>query len=174
MTKYPATPPISTSRKPKAKRYPRKRKKPIVQPDIALPSAVEFSGSAGDGREVAVDRAQHGCGELGAMCRGKQQCLVRGVVDVAELDQDRGNVGRLEHGEPGKAMRIEQERIDLAQLMEQELGEVSREVLALPLGEIDQDRRHALILVRQIDAGDEIGFVFLGRERVSFRIGPGL
>jgi hypothetical protein len=90
------------------------------------------------------------------------------------LAQNRGDVRRLQHGKAGEAMSIGQQHGDLGEFIDQQFGKMRRLVLGFALGKIDQDRGDRRALLGQIDAGDQVGLVFLGCQRRSLGIRGGL
>src|SRR5690606_13158565 len=82
--------------------------------------------------EEAVDGPQDRRAQLGPMLGGTQLRLVLVAREVAELDQDRRHVGRLEHGEPGKSVAVPQQQRVALQLLHQKSGEARRQVLGFP------------------------------------------
>ena len=107
------------------------------------------------------------------MQRRKQQGLVLGVGQIAELDQHGGDIGGLQHGKAGKAVGVAQHERDLAHFMDQKLGEGGGPVLGLALGKIDQDRGDRIVLFGQIHPVDEVGLVLLGGQGLGLGVGGG-
>ncbi len=113
---------------------------------------------------MTIDRANQCRDDLGAV-RGQIEFLfLLGIGHVADLDQDRGNVGRLEDREAGIAVRIPQQLRDPAEFLHQIVGEDLRGVHRLALRQVDQDLADHLGLVIEVDAGDHIRLVLLGRQ----------
>jgi len=103
--------------------------------------------------------------------RAGQQPLVAAVRQIPGLDQDRGDVRRLEHGETGESAIVAQQPHGLRQFARHGAGQFDGFVLGHALAQIDQDARDRLALMVKIDAGDDVGAVLLCRQRRRLAVG---
>ena len=89
--------------------------------------------------KIACDRPDDCLSDLVAVSCAAQIALVCRVGQITQLDQDRGNVGRLQNREAGEAMSAAQQLHFRAQLFGQDFGEYSRFILRITLGEVYQN-----------------------------------
>src|SRR5947209_934910 len=91
--------------------------------------------------EVSTDRVHDGVARARAPAFGNQLLQIPRVRYVAEFDQHRGHIGRLENPEAGRPLRTLVQARRGAHVLDHIAGELSRKCPRLPLREIDENVR---------------------------------
>ena len=71
----------------------------------------------------------------------------------------------LQHLKAGRAARILDHPGRRGEIADESVGEGGREVSRFPPGEVDQNVGHVVGLLLKVEAGDQVGRVFLGGKR---------
>ena len=122
---------------------------------------------------IAGDGADHGAHQLVPLGPIEQPGLVLGVRQITHFDQHRGYVGRLEDAEAGVTVGFTQQIDFRGQFGNDESRELGRQVHGFAHGQIDQDVGDIVVVAfaDQMDAGDHVGLVFPGRQRLGLGVG---
>ena len=79
--------------------------------------------------------------------------------------------GDLSTTKPACARRRLAILVVVAQLLHQQVGQLDRFVVGVALGQVDQDLRDDVLLIGQIDAGQDIGTVLLAGQAGGLIVG---
>src|SRR5579859_3251161 len=120
--------------------------------------------------EERVDRVRHRSDRAGTPVVRLQMLEIILVGDVAELDQDRRYIRRLEHPEAGRLERVLVHSRDRLHLPHQQPRETVGKGAGFALGKIDQDVGNLGGFFGQVDAADGVSPVFGLRELFGLRV----
>src|SRR5450432_418623 len=115
-------------------------------------------------REIALDPSQDGLGESLLMQVALEFHFLLGVGNERGLDQDGRNVGRLEHGEASLFHDAPMQRIVRADPLEYRTADAQAVVDLRGLRQVEHGLREHRLPIVEIDAPDQVGFVFALRE----------
>ena len=122
--------------------------------------------------EIVVDRSDQQAAMCVAPGIGGQMLLIVGIARKPSSSSTEGHVRGLQHPKPGRSAVSAYAAALPASSPTMERANDRRAVLRLALGKIDQDIGHHLVgIARQLDAGEGIGEILLGRERLRLFVG---
>ena len=129
------------------------------------------SAAGESGGEIGVDRLGDGLARARPPLVRDELLEVGRIGDIAEFDQHRGHVRRLEDAEAGRPQRILVQARRILELVDHRAGERGRKGLRLALREVDQNVSDIIGFGGEIDAGYDVGAVF--RVGQPLRLGVG-
>ena len=122
-------------------------------------------------REISVNGAHGRFGQPFAIVGAAQKALFILVRQVPHFHQDGRNVRGFQHGKTGEPVRVRQKANFLAQFLHDFFGKERRVVVRFPARQINQDIGDFLCFPAQINAGDDVGFVFTFGQLFRFNVG---